>query len=152
MDYKVIRLTQVLRAYDPLLFAVRIGPMVQIHRKLDGFKTTNGYQEELLPEDVHPQFILALSDTWKANGNPADWGIEPVMEMIRGMDSWNDEDSYYTMVKRRESESVDKKRSFRNEIRARAHDMRRDFARATNDINTSSLAKTDLRREKNGYC
>ena len=68
------------------------------------------------------------------------------------MDLWASHHSLKDMRERREREQRDKERQNKNEIRAKALDLRKDFAKAVNDINTSSLEKLDNRRSKDGYC
>lgn len=150
MDSRAKRITAVVSAYDSTLFAIRtVNGMLQIHRKMDKLKVSNHYQTALLPGEYHPQFILALTDTWKLTGKPVDWGIEPIMAQIRSMDAWAKEDLYSDMCKRRARENELKDQHFKSEVRASADELRRDFAQATNDINTSTLEKVD-RRRKNG--
>jgi hypothetical protein len=59
------------------------------------------------------------------------------MQMIRSMDTWSKEDQLPIMRKKREEEEEQKKRSFRNNVGALAADIRKDFAKATNDISTN---------------
>jgi hypothetical protein len=82
----------------------------------------------------NPQFILALTDNWKLDGNPVDWGVEPLGRMLRSMDAWNNDSYFSEMVKRREMEEEDRNRMRMNEFRAIAADSRRDFAKATNEF------------------
>lgn len=140
------RLNEVVKAYDSDLSVIQEpGGMLQVHRTLSRVK---GSQYGLKPanlDEYHPQFLFALTDTWTLFGQPVDWGIEPLMETLRSLDQWNAE-TFEDMVKRRERNKADQERIRDNEFRARAADMRKDFARATNDINTSTLEKVDRRR------
>ena len=79
-----------------------------------------------------------------------EWGIEPVSWKIREMDAQRD-DSYLERMEK-ENERVDqiRKQSHLNEVKATAADMRKDFAKAVNDINTSALDMTDPRRKQDG--
>jgi DNA relaxase NicK len=49
------------------------------------------------------------------------------------MDSWTDDTAYENFVKRRETKENWKKQSIKQDFRARAADLRSDFAKATND-------------------
>lgn len=133
------RLEKELKGYDPELYVLKTPRgMLQVYRQP---KDKNEFH--LIPDESGsvstPMLVLCLTDNWKLDGDPVDHGIEPVMEMIRMMDSWREPDAYGRMLKQREREKEAKDQNFRNDIRARAADLRKDFAKATNDINTSTL-------------
>lgn len=153
MDSRTRTLNKHLRAYDRDLYAERFESGVihifrkvttWVHFELNGTKF--GYAK------TTPLFIIALTDNWLLTGNPVQWGIEPLMSKIRDMDNWREDSTYTNIVKEREQLQRNQERSARNNVRALAADMRRDFARATNDINTSTLKKIEKRRLKDGYC
>lgn len=151
MDTRLREINRELKSYDRDLYADRIqSGMVQIYRKSvrwESFKYDNftfHYAKK------NPQFILALTDNWLLTGKPAEWGLEPLIQRMKEMDQWRDDGQYARLVKERERQEEDKERSKRNNIRAIASDLRKDFAKATNEINTSTLEKIDKRRFKNG--
>jgi hypothetical protein len=153
MDWKLERLNNEVKSYWRDLYAIRTSSgMLQIYKRGVRWETFTFEGRTLHYSRPNPQFILALTDTWTLTGKPVDWGIEPTMSRIREMDSWRDDRIYEDLVKERERAKANKDRAYRNEIRARAYDLRKDFARATNDINTSALEKVDHRRRKDGYC
>lgn len=84
-------------------------------------------------------FVIALTNTWNHNGVPVEWGLEPIMAQLRSMDAWRYDGIYKDLVDKREREERISKQSYSNDMKARAMDLRRDFAKATNDINTSTL-------------
>ena len=145
MDWRVIRLTQEVEKHDRMLKAVRTNTgMIQIWRQAEHWAAAELIDGE--SDDSQPmQFILALTDDWGLTGNPIDIGIEPLMRKIQHMDSWNKVGILDDMRKRREAEAEEKKRQRANENKAIAADMRTEFAKAVNDINTSSLDMTDAR-------
>ncbi len=110
------------------------------------------HQEEPDLARLNPQFILALTDTWTLQGQPVEWGLEPLAWKLREMDSWRSDQEIKGMRQERERLKGIQANSKRNDLRAQAADMRKDFARATNEINTSTLEKVDSRRKKDGYC
>lgn len=150
MSWRVTRITQELQKHDRCLFATQTHNGIQVWRKADRWEAADLSSEE--SGHSRPlQFITALTDTWKPDGNPVDHGIDPLLYKIRQMDTWNQASILNDMRKRREKEEEDKKRQTKNENRAIAYDMRKEFAKATNDINTSSIDMTDARR-KYGNC
>ena len=153
MDWSVKRLNDELKKHDPLLYALKTNSgMRQVWRKAEKKDAAYaGFTEET--ETSSPcQFILALTEDWKLTGHAVEWGIEPVMQKILEMDSWRDDSTLSQIRKERERQKDIREQSRRNDLKARALDMRRDFARATNDINTSTLEKVDFRRNYDGNC
>lgn len=140
MDWKVLRLNKEVKAYDPDLFARRTpGGMIQICRLKNRWTAYEIDGAILQASSPDTQIILALTDNWVVTGKPVDRGLEPTMSRLREMDQWRDDSGYSQLVREREREEELKKRRIKNEMRARAYDVRRDFAKVTNDINTSSL-------------
>lgn len=151
MGWRIKRLTQELQKHDRSLFAKETeNGMVQVWRKADRWNAADLLTEET-GFSTPLQFITALTDNWKLDGKPVEHGIDPLMFKIRQMDSWQQGPQLEAMRKRREREDEDRKRQRNNENRAIAADLRKDFAKATNDFNTSSLDMTDARR-KYGNC
>lgn len=151
MEWSLNRLNQEVKKHDRRLFVIKTASgMKQIWRqadKWDAADTIDEYDKSSIPI----QLILSLTDTWGANGKPVEWGIEPVIHKLLSMDAWTQVDMLEKMRKGREQEKEDKDRARRNELRAYVADNRREFAKATNHINTSTLAKVDNRRKKDGY-
>lgn len=141
---RVKRLTEVLKSHDRALYASRSSNgMIQVWRQADRWEASLIPEGAENPDRPCPQFILPLTDNFKLNGKPVEWGLDPLLRMIQSMDSWSQEDILGDVTKTRESEKRVRERSRNNDIRARAYDMRREFARSFNDINTSTLAKPE---------
>ncbi len=91
--------------------------------------------------DSPPHFLFALTDDWTAKGTPVPWGIEPLLNRIKAMDLWRDDTFVERWIKNHEKEVESQDRARRNSIESFLYDFRRQFARATNDVNTSTLEK-----------
>ncbi len=152
MDSRVRILNKHLKSYDWQLVSMRLGDRINVYRYNTYWEPFEWQNKKYLYAKKVPQFILSLSENWLADGKPVDWGIEPLMRKIREMDQWRDDSMYENLTKQRERFKELKEREFKNNVKALAYDMRRDFAQATNDINTSTLEKTDKRRLKDGHC
>lgn len=140
LDWQVNRINSELRHYDRTLFCHRTARgAILVLRKADRLDASD--YNQTLPDlvSLNPQFIFALTDDWTANGHPVERGIEPLMERLRAMDLWNKTDVLDSLKKNRETEEARSRQSFRNDIGAKAADLRRDFAKATNDFNTSTI-------------
>lgn len=153
IDGRVKTITSHLKRYDSDLFADRNNDgfinIMRNHKVYDHFK----YQDKnLFVSAIRPQFVTVLTSDWTHNTDPVEWGIEPLLHKIKQMDQWTKKENALEEI-RRHNEQVDKnkERALRNEVRARAADLRRDFALATSDINTSTVEKIDHRRIKDGY-
>lgn len=139
MDARVKQFNQSVKVYDRKLFVVRVSNgMIQIHREGERLEDSD-LPEEIESRRPFPQLILCLTDDWTLQGQPVEWGLEPVLKKLRSMDSWTQERIFKDLYEERERNQKTKQQSRKNEYRAIAMDMRKDFARATNDINTSTL-------------
>jgi hypothetical protein len=98
----------------------------------------------------NPHFILSLTEDWTLKSPGVDWGIEPVLWKLKEWDGWRDDTQLDQMRRERERAEENQKRAKQNEFRAIAADLRRDFAKATDEVNTSTMEKVDRRRKKNG--
>lgn len=148
MDERLRQINRTVKAYDPTLLATRrANGMIMVLRRGDRLAASDFNQSEPELTHLNPQFILALTDTWKVDGIPVNRGLEPLLQELRSRDGWNDPNIYRDLKKRREQKEEDQARARKNEFRAIAADARKDFAKATNDINTSILEKTDNRRK-----
>lgn len=147
MDCRVIRITQELQKHDRLLKAVRTNTgMIQIWRTADSWRAADLIDGE--SDSSQPmQFITALTDNWSVTGNPIDLGLDPLMWKIQEMDSWSKGSMLEDMRRAREKAKEERLRQRKNENKAIAYDMRKEFAKAVNEINTSTLEKIDKRRE-----
>lgn len=154
MDAKISNLNRSLKTYDRYLYAERSSSseMIGIYRMSFRWETYDWNGAKLSVSRPLPEPVMFLTDNWKINGKPVDWGTEPVMNRIREWDCWNHDDILEEVIAERDTLKNNKARSFRNELKARAADMRKDFAKAVNDINTSTLEKVDSRRRKDGNC
>lgn len=136
MDSRVREVNRVVKGYDKYLVAQRErNGAIHIYRKTSD------------PADpLH--FVMALTDNWTVRGKPRNWGLEVVVNRIAAHDLWKDE----TVVDRIEASLAkaeeSKEKGMRNSIESFLYDFRRQFARATDGINVSSLERKDKRALK----
>lgn len=134
MDLYRKRMDKALKAHDSLLFLQETKPgRFDVYRKS---------QTGANP----PHFIFPLTDTWKPDGKPVDWGIEVVLNRLKAHDMWNDKSFIATLPELHEKEAESKDRARRNDIESFLYDFRSQFHRATSDINTSLMDKK-IRKE-----
>lgn len=132
MSWRVHRITQEVRKHDRCLFAKKSHTgMIQI------FRNNNG----------SPKYILSLTDNWSANGSPVEWGLEPIRQRLIAIDLSYNQELMTDILKQYEETEKSKMRNFRNNTESFLIDFRSQFKKTFNDINTSSLAKTDRRRK-----
>lgn len=94
-----------------------------------------------------PHFIFALTEDWTHKSAPREWGIEVVLNRLKAMDLWKNETVIDRLMKESIAKEASDKRAQRNSIESFLYDFRREFAKGTNHINTSNLAKIDARRQ-----
>lgn len=152
MSWAAMRLEKELKRYDRKLYVVKSSNgMLQVWRKPESWgdsmrdESTDGAQ-------LSPLLVLPLTHDWTLKGRIVDWGFEPIKAKLREMDGWRDDTMLEKWRNDRDFIKRDEDRMKRNDARARAAELRSDFAKATNDINTSTLEKIDNRRLKNGNC
>lgn len=89
--------------------------------------------------------VLVLTDDWTDLGTPVEWGIEPVLNRIKAMDLWRDDQKINRLQAEQERKEQDRKRMQRNEMMAVASELRKDFARATDDVVVRADSKEKLK-------
>lgn len=89
-----------------------------------------------------PYFLFSLTDTWKPEGNPVEYGLDVVMNRIKAHDLWRDPEFVTRWIQEEEKRSEGRDRSRKNSIESFLYDFRSQFHKATSDINTSNMKKT----------
>lgn len=128
------RINEIVRGYDRALFAEQVGDQVRIFRRLSASQVSNYGMEEINVGSTYPQYITALTHNWSPHGNPVDWGIEPILNHLRSMDSWRDDTGYERMVKAREEREKTRFKELKNQIMDRAIDGKRELAKVAADL------------------
>jgi len=142
-----------LKRYDSDLYADKATDgKVDIYRKCRTYELYNYEGKNLYVSTIKPQWVFALTQDWSMSGYPVDWGIEPILTKLKRMDQWRKEDALTRVRAHNEMIERNKERAFRNDVRARAADLRQDFAKVTNDIRTANMNKVSNRRKKDGHC
>jgi len=152
MRGRVERLTEVVRRYDRRLYAYREKDgVIHILREGSTVDASDYFQDEPDPVLSNPQYVFSLTDDWSMNGKPVERGIDPIWFKLSLMDSHQDHRSLSERRAERQAArdrvEEEKKRARRNDFRAKALDMRSEFAKVTNDINTSGMKMSDHRRK-----
>lgn len=139
-----------LKSYDYELYAQRNrDDILCIYRRRkreivaaewDGFK--------LLDFIDSPEFVFALTDTWKTNGTPREWGADYVLSRLREMDFWSDPEMFSKMERENDKINEIKRKDFRNETEAALLDNKRALQKSFGDINTANMSMREKRKEK----
>jgi hypothetical protein len=152
MGERVRSVNRLLKRQDTQLFATERadGCIIVWHRSEPWQRGDTRDAGELASLRIQP--IFALTNDWTLQGEPVEWGLEPLYWKLRDSDSNRDDSYFEEMVSTRLRDKELRFRAASNENKAIAADERRTFARAFNDINTSTLDKIDNRRKKdNAY-
>lgn len=141
------RITRAIQRYDRELFCER-----DYKGRFAIFRRDFGHDDCWLDEStcIHvlverPQLVMHLTDNWGANGLPVDWGIDPILFRLKEIDGHSRDLMHELEASQRKNEES-KDRKLASETEAFVKDWRKDFAKATSDINTSSMEKKDSRR------
>lgn len=136
----VRHITKMVKAYDSELRAECIKPpRIDIYRQS---------RDKLSP----PHYIFSLTDDWSPKGRPVEWGTEPILAHLKAIDLWNSGVGIEEVISHNEKVDASKDRDRMNNIEAFLKDWRRQFAKATDNVNTGTLKKIDKRKEiENGY-
>ena len=123
-------LTRALKTHDSALFAqeTTLG-RVDVYR-----------QNRLFTEPPH--FLFSLTDSFLPSGRPIPYGIEVVLNRIKALDLWRDDNFVERWISEHEQEKLGKEKDFRNSIESFLYDFRSSFHKATSGINTSNLKQT----------
>lgn len=137
---KVSRYTKLLKSYDKELFAqCNKGERVDVYRQT---------RDKTSP----PYYIFSLTDNWTTTGRPVEWGSEVIYARLRAIDLWNSGVGVDQVIEQNEKVDESKQRALRNNIESFMYEFRRQFAKATDGINTANLKKLYRKENENGYC
>lgn len=126
---RVNEITRAVKSYDPCLYAQE-----SKQGRIDLYRKNRSGMEP-------PHFLFSLTDTWQPTGRPVDWGVEPLLNRIRAMDLWRDDQFVEKWIAQKEKMDESRDRDRRNSVEAFLYDFKGQFQKATNDINTSTLEK-----------
>lgn len=130
MSYHAYRLTQALKDHDSALLA-RKGDDGKIHVYRKGER------------QLH--HVFSLTENWTTNSRPVEWGLEPIIQRLKAIDTWN-HDVASRVIGEEVKADLGRQTDRRNTYESFLLDFRKQFAKATNGINTGTLNKSDKRR------
>lgn len=136
MDGRVKEINRLVSGYDKYLYARRDRGVIHIYRKIPGNSAAPHHR------------VCSLTDDWTIKGNPREWGLEVISARLRAMDLWKDETVVDRIEKDLKGAEQTEERELKNNVESFLKDFRRQFAKATNGINTSSLDRFDRRALK----
>lgn len=148
MEYRVSKINKVIKNYDDALYAKKESGVIKIFRKAYNWLSFNFNGDILTYAAPSPHLIFCLTDNWTIHGTPVDWGLEPIANRLKAMDLWNNPDFAERMIKSYEKSKESDRRDVSNSMESFLYDFRKQFAKAFNGINTSTLDKIDRRRMK----
>lgn len=145
-------ITKALRRYDDKLCAAKDDfGVISLYRNSTTYDIFDWEGQKLYVSRPFRHYIMSLTHNWNIRGNPVDWGLEPIMARIKAMDLWQNDRMAIDLEAEHEKVDKSKERDFSNTVESFLYDFRSQFAKATDGINTSTLAKLDKRRLENGY-
>lgn len=143
------QITKAIKKYDRELYCdwSPQGPLV-IYRKGHRYEPMEVNGVIIHYQIPSPHYVFALTDTWVITGKSIEWGIEPILARLKAMDLWRDDDIIKEHTRNYHKGEESKARDQRNSIESFLYEFRSQFAKATNNVNTSLLDKRKDRRFK----
>jgi hypothetical protein len=152
MSHQARRITNEIQRYDYKLYAKKDNDgVIRIYREskeLRPEKLTGEIQVLNVVRNDH--LVMSLTDTWGTRGKSVDWGVLPIMARLRAMDLWNSNNLATEVFKNEELDEKARGKALRNTVEDFLYDFKGQFARSTNDINTSSLSKRAFNKRIEG--
>lgn len=143
------RITKALQAHDLMLYCAKQNGVMCVFRKSHKWVTQRLSDSEYLRVlCFSPHFIFALTDNWRTTGVPCDWGIEPIMAKIRAGDLQHRDDLVAQFEKINEDIDRREENYRKGEAEAFASDVRSEFKKLGDNLNLSTVAKKDSRRDQ----
>jgi hypothetical protein len=149
VDSAVRRYTKALSEYHSELYAKRNGDgVIMVLQK--GFRYIPYEIDDTI---VHvasssPTYVFAITDTWTTQGRPVDWGLDQVVRKAKDCDYRSRENLLKELEEVEEKADKSKAREFKNHAEAFFSDTRSAFKKATSDILTHSMSKTETKAQK----
>lgn len=135
-------ITSFIKRYDAKLYCEKNGEgklcIFRMGESLESYDVDGTTYHFVRPT---PYLVFALTDDWSLSGAPADWGSLPILAKLKRSDLWQ-RDIMRASLESGEKAKASRDREADNHIESYLSDNRREFARITNDINTSTLNKT----------
>lgn len=142
MAHRAKRVTDAIQVHDDQLYAKDEGGAIRIYRRCKEYRPERlDFNTEVLNLVRNDHLVMSLTDTWGYRGKRVDWGIEPIMARLRALDLWNSENLSTAFFKQEEEDEKSRGKAFRNNVESFLYDFKGQFAKATDDINTSNLSK-----------
>jgi len=133
MDGRVREVNRVVKNYD---------------RELGAYRDQDGKIHVTRTDPKSRSLVFSLTDTWQAQGTPREWGLEVIMARLRAIDLWKDETVLDRLELEQQKREEANRRDLSNTTESFLYDFRRQFAKATDCINTGTLEKRDPRAKK----
>lgn len=141
MEYWLRRLNQEIQKHDENLRAKRHGERIDIFRESTRYVPYCVFGKTIWVSVPIFYDVFSLTHNFKKTGVPVNWGIEPVCQRLKMIDTWNHPDFMDRLIKDYEKMKESEKRSRMNDFESFAHDFRPEFKRAFNEYNVASMEK-----------
>lgn len=143
-------INRIIKIHDDKLYAERDSDgVVRVFRRgkryVPFFEDGNVVYQTLVDS---PHFVFALTDSWKSNGKPVDWGSEVILSRLRFNDLWSNEGLFDKLDKDSERMSESKKRDFMNSAEDFLSDQHSHIKKSWGDIRVANMDKTERRRRQ----
>lgn len=143
MEGRVRYLNKHLKKYDSKLFCARAGDKIDVYRNVYRQDVYKIGDETLIHLVEVPSHVLSLTEDWTVTGRPVDWGVEPLLQRLRKMDTWN-HDSWSEAEAGAERNRALKKRRLKNKLDDIGYEVQPYFKKAADEFNFSNVSKESI--------
>jgi hypothetical protein len=95
-----------------------------------------------------PEFVCALTDNWRTNGRPREWGAEYILKRLRETDLHHDPELVEKLDQANAKVDESKMKNFRNQTEDHLRENMSAIRKSFSDINTSTLSKKEINKVK----
>lgn len=133
------RVTSYIKTHDPELYCERRDGKLCVLRKGQRIESYDVDGVSIGFVRPAPSTVFWLTDNWCEDGMSVEWGLLPIANRLKKIDLWNNRDVAREIINGHEQKAKSRERDLDNYLESYLKDHRREFARATNDINTANL-------------
>lgn len=142
-----LRIEKFIKGHDPKLFCVERDAMITVYREGYAWEPYEFGDSTIYFLRPAHHYVFSLTDNWRKDGKPVEWGLLPILNRLKAIDLWN-RDLAGEVISQTEKYNETFERDKRNSIESFFYEFRSQFKKVFSDTNVSNLEKRDRRRER----
>ena len=151
LSWREQNIERALKRFDHLLFLKK--DAVKTHVMRVGFRPVqydiDGQTLVVKTRDDH--YVMSLTEDWRLESRPVEWGELPIIERMREIDSHNPDSIVNRMEELNAKADESKQRDFLRRTEDSIREWQPIFKEAVKDINTSTMKKIEAKLKLKGF-